>query len=77
MISPFLLLAVFVEYKGYIIARHKNNTSKRNFYNLSNVFKIENFLLHGYFVGDDDSKPHGQQKMHPNISYPGIRIDNL
>ncbi|MDV3837636.1 hypothetical protein CMU32_12220 [Elizabethkingia anophelis] len=56
----------FVEYKGYIIASHKDNRPERNPHNLNIVFKIEDFPLNGYFVGYDDSKLHGPRKMHPN-----------
>ncbi|KUY29905.1 hypothetical protein [Elizabethkingia ursingii] len=54
------------EYRGYIIASKKSNTLERNPNNLNIVFKIDDFPLHGYFVGYDDSKLHGPRKMHPN-----------
>lgn len=56
----------FEEYRGYIIASHKDNRPERNPYNLNIVFRVEDFPLHGYFVGYDDTKLHGPRKMHAN-----------
>ena len=57
---------LFEEYKGYVIASHKNNIQERHIDNLIIVYKKEDFPEYGFIIGLDDSKLSGQRKMEPN-----------
>lgn len=46
---------IFEEYKGYIIASHKNNVRQPHVDNLILVYKKEDFPDYGYIIGLDDS----------------------
>lgn len=57
---------VFEDYKGYIIASHKDNVPKQDINNLVIVYSAKDFPDHGYIVGIDDSKDYGYRKAIPN-----------
>lgn len=57
---------IFEEYKGYIIASHKNNVAERHVDNFILVYKKEEFPDYGFCIGLDDSKSSGGRIMVPN-----------
>ncbi|MCT3744692.1 hypothetical protein HZQ79_08035 [Elizabethkingia anophelis] len=57
---------VFEEYKGYIIASHKNNVVGKDIDNVIIVYKSDEFPGHGFIIGLDDSKLSGRRKSEPN-----------
>lgn len=56
---------VIEEYKGHIIASHKNNVSQKSMDNIIIVYDKLDFPDHGFYIGLDDSKNVGYRKMEP------------
>ncbi|MDX3913936.1 MAG: hypothetical protein QHC79_10405 [Pseudosphingobacterium sp.] len=57
---------IFDEYKGHIIASHKNNVVGRDIDNLIIVYHSDDFPNHGFIIGLDDSKMSGRRKSVPH-----------
>lgn len=53
------------EYKGRIIASHKNNVSQKSMDNIIIVYDKLDFPDYGFYMGLDDSKNIGYRKMEP------------
>jgi|GEM_PF-837811 len=53
---------IFAEYKGHIIASHKNNVVGKDIDNLLIVYRSDEFPNHGFIIGLDDSKLSGRRK---------------
>lgn len=53
------------EYKGWIIASHKNNVSQKSMDNIIIVYDKLDFPDYGFYIGLDDSKSTGYKKMEP------------
>ncbi|RQO35321.1 hypothetical protein DBR39_18555 [Chryseobacterium sp. KBW03] len=53
------------EYKGRIIASHKNNVSQKSMNNIIIVYDKLDFPDYGFYIGLDDSKSAGYRKMEP------------
>ncbi|EFK36116.1 MULTISPECIES: hypothetical protein [Chryseobacterium] len=56
---------VIEEYKGRIIASHKNNVSQKSMDNIIIVYDKLDFPDYGFYIGLDDSKSAGYRKMEP------------
>lgn len=56
---------VIEEYKGRIIASHKNNVSQKSMDNIIIVYDKLDFPDYGFNIGLDDSKSAGYRKMEP------------
>lgn len=56
---------VIEEYKGSIIASHKNNKMEKDVTNIIIVYDKEDFPEHGFLIGLDDTKMSGPRKMYP------------
>lgn len=69
---------VFEEYKGYLIACHKNNVLQKSIENIIIVYDKLDFPDYGFYIGLDDSKRTGYRKMEPiNIEDARSYIDWL
>lgn len=67
---------IFEEYKGYIIASHKDNVAEKDINNLIIVYHSNEFPDYGYIVGLDDSKLSENRKSFPhNIDDAKAHID--
>lgn len=67
---------IFEQYKGHIIASHKNNVEGEDIDNLIIVYRSDDFPNHGFIVGLDDSKLSGGRKSVPhNIDDAKAYID--
>ncbi|MDQ1805070.1 hypothetical protein RAH57_13815 [Chryseobacterium sp. CKR4-1] len=56
---------IIEEYKGRIIASHKNNVSQKSMDNIIIVYDKLDFPDYGFYIGLDDSKSIGYRKMEP------------
>ncbi|WP_353148489.1 hypothetical protein [Chryseobacterium sp.] len=56
---------IIEEYKGQIIAIHKNNVSQKSIDNIIIVYDKLDFPDYGFYIGLDDSKSIGYRKMEP------------
>lgn len=56
---------IIEEYKGQIIASHKNNVSQKSIDNIIIVYDKLDFPDYGFYIGLDDSKSIGYRKMEP------------
>ncbi|WP_367331106.1 hypothetical protein [Sphingobacterium multivorum] len=69
---------IIEEYKGQIIASHKNNVSQKSIDNIIIVYDKLDFPDYGFYIGFDDSKSIGYRKMEPvNIEDARNYIDWL
>lgn len=69
---------VFDEYKGYLIASHKNNVLQKSIENIIIVYDKLEFPDYGFYIGLDDSKGIGYREMDPvNIEDARSYIDWL
>ncbi|MEE6126052.1 hypothetical protein V2E39_01490 [Chryseobacterium arthrosphaerae] len=69
---------IIEEYKGRIIASHKNNIPEKSVDNVIIVYDKLDFPDYGFFIGVDDSKSTGSRKMEPvNMEDARIYIDWL
>ncbi|RYE51683.1 MAG: hypothetical protein EOP48_17880 [Sphingobacteriales bacterium] len=69
---------IFQEYKGFLIACHKDNVAEESNNNRIIVFLPDDFPNQGYIVGLDDSKTFGQRVMTPvNIKIAEDYVDWL
>lgn len=69
---------IIEEYKGQIIASHKNNVSQKSIDNIIIVYDKLDFPDYGFYIGLDDSKSIGYRKMEPvNIEDARNYIDWL
>lgn len=69
---------VIEEYKGRIIASHKNNVSQKSMDNIIIVYDKLDFPDYGFYIGLDDSKSIGYRKVEPvNIEDARNYIDWL
>lgn len=69
---------IIEEYKGQIIASHKNNVSQKSIDNIIIVYDNLDFPDYGFYIGLDDSKSIGYRKMEPvNIEDARNYIDWL
>ncbi|GGE19441.1 hypothetical protein [Sphingobacterium faecium] len=57
---------ILEEYRGHIIASHKNNVPEKSTDNLIITYRKEDFPEYGYIVGLDDSKMSGRRKAFPH-----------
>jgi|GEM_PF-627065 len=57
---------IFEQYKGYIIASHKENVIGKDIDNLFIVYRSEDFPDNGFIIGLDDSKLSGRRKSIPH-----------
>lgn len=57
---------ILEEYRGHIIASHKNNVPEKSTDNLIITYRKEDFPEYGYIVGLDDSKMSGSRKTFPH-----------
>ena len=56
---------IIEEYKGRIIASHKNNVPHKSIDNIIIVYDKLGFPDYGFYIGLDDSKSIGYRKMEP------------
>ncbi|KKO89146.1 hypothetical protein AAW12_23735 [Sphingobacterium sp. Ag1] len=69
---------VFDEYKGCLIASHKNNVPQKSIENVIIVYDKLDFPDYGFYIGLDDSKGIGYREMNPvNIEDAKSYIDWL
>lgn len=54
---------IIEEYKGWVIASHKNNVSQKSMDNIIIVYDKLDFPDYGFYIGLDDSKNIGYRKM--------------
>lgn len=57
---------IFEEYKGYMIASHKNNVVGKDINNIIMVYRSDKGPDYGFFIGLDDSKLSGRRKSVPH-----------
>jgi len=66
----------FEEYRGFIIASHKDNVPYKSLHNDIVVYDKKDFPQHAFIIGLDDSKASGSRKSFPaNISDAKFYID--
>lgn len=63
---------IIEEYKGRIIASHKNNVPHKSVDNIIIVYDKLDFPDYGFYIGLDDSKNIGYRKMEP-VNMEGAR----
>lgn len=69
---------VFEQYKGHIIASHKDNVAGEDIDNLIIVYRSDEYPNHGFIIGLDDRKSSGARKTIPhNIDDAKAYIDWL
>ena len=56
---------IIEEYKGRIIASHRNNVPQKSIDNVIIVYDKLDFPDYGFYIGLDDSKSSGYRKMEP------------
>jgi hypothetical protein len=56
---------IIEEYKGRIIASHKNNVTEKSIENVIIVYDKLDFPDYGFYIGLDDSKSLGYRSMEP------------